>query len=287
MREPAVLIPLQWIGLFGVVTVFTVMLSLGLMLGREQIEAALQRRVVMAAVVFAVVVPIPALAVLVVKLLQPPPPVAAGIVLMAISPGAPIALRRALDAGGDPAFAPALHLAIVMLAVVTVPLSVLVLDWIFSRDFAVTPLHVGRQVFFAQLLPMALGAATRAWRPALAQRLQPALARLGNLLLLVLVAMILADVPAILRSVGWMPAAAGFAMTLVALAVGWGFAWRDNAARPAAAIAAGMRNPGLALLIATLNRAPAAVIEGILGYAVGLAFAIVVFLQWRKRAGGG
>jgi BASS family bile acid:Na+ symporter len=260
------------------------MLSLGLMLGREQIEAALQRRVVMAAVVFAVVVPIPALAVLVVKLLQPPPPVAAGIVLMAISPGAPIALRRALDAGGDPAFAPALHLAIVMLAVVTVPLSVLVLDWIFSRDFAVTPLHVGRQVFFAQLLPMALGAATRAWRPALAQRLQPALARLGNLLLLVLVAMILADVPAILRSVGWMPAAAGFAMTLVALAVGWGFAWRDNAARPAAAIAAGMRNPGLALLIATLNRAPAAVIEGILGYAVGLAFAIVVFLQWRKRA---
>jgi predicted Na+-dependent transporter len=279
-----VLIPLQWIGLFGVVAVFTVMLSLGLMLGREQVAAALQRRVVMAAVIFAVVVPVPALAVLVVKVFQPPPPVAAGIVLMAICPGAPIALRRALDAGGDPAFAPALHLAVVILAVATVPLSLLILDWIFSRDFAVTPLHIGRQVFFAQLLPMALGAGLRAWRPALAQRLQPALVRLGNVLLLMLAAMVLADLPAIVRNVGWMPTAAGFAMTIAALAVGWWFAWRDAAVRPAAAIAAGMRNPGLALLIATLNRAPNAVIEGLLGYAVGLAFAIVVFLQWRKRA---
>jgi hypothetical protein len=99
--------------------------------------------------------------------------------------------------------------------------------------------------------------------------------------------MILANVPAIVRSVGWMPTVAGFAMTLVALAVGWAFARGDAAARPAAAIAAGMRNPALALLIATVNRAPTAVIEGIVGYAVGLALAIVLFLQWRKRAGAG
>ena len=50
--------------------------------------------------------------------------IALGIVLMAISPGAPVALRRALDAGGSREFAPALHLAIVMLAVVTVPASI-------------------------------------------------------------------------------------------------------------------------------------------------------------------
>ncbi len=38
------LIPLQWIGLFAVVAVFVVMFTLGLMLGREQIAAALARR---------------------------------------------------------------------------------------------------------------------------------------------------------------------------------------------------------------------------------------------------
>ena len=117
------LIPFQWIGLFATLTVFAVMFAIGLMLGREQIAAALQRRVVLAAVVFAVVVPVPVVAVLALKAFALKGPVAVGIVLMAISPGAPVALRRALDAGGNRAFAPALHLAIVMLAVVTVPAS--------------------------------------------------------------------------------------------------------------------------------------------------------------------
>ena len=117
---------------------------------------------------------------LVVKLFGRRGLVAAGIVLMAISPGAPVALRRALDAGGDRAFAPALHLAIVALAVVTVPLTVAILDWIFVKDFEVTPLHIGKQVFFAQLLPMALGAALRAWRPQFAAKLEDAAVARGQ-----------------------------------------------------------------------------------------------------------
>jgi bile acid:Na+ symporter, BASS family len=279
------LIPLQWIGLFAVVTVFVVMFALGLMLGREQIAAALARRVVLLAVIFTVVVPIPALAVLVVKLFHPVPAVAAGIVLMAISPGAPVALRRALDAGGDRRFAPALHLAIVLLAVVTVPASVLILDWIFSKQFTVTPLDIGRQVFFAQLLPLALGATLRWWRPILAGRLEPRMARVGNLLLLALGAMALIDLPSIMAQIGWMPTVAGFAMTIIALAIGAVSAGHDAAIRPAAAVAAAMRNPGLALLIATLNHASPTVTAGIIGYAIGLAIAIIMFLEWRKRAG--
>ena len=277
------LIPFQWIGLFATVVVFLVMFTLGLMLGREQIAAALQRRVVLLAVVFAVLVPVPALAVLAVKLFGLTGPVAVGIVLMAISPGAPVALRRALDAGGDRAFAPTLHLSIVMLAVVTVPLTVAILDWIFAKDFAVTPLHIGRQVFFAQLLPMALGAALRAVRPALAARLETKLARTGNLLLAVMGLAVLVDMPAIVAAAGWAPMVAGVGITLGALAVGAAFAWRDPAVRPAGAIAAAMRNPGLALVIATVNGAPPSVTAAVIGYALGLGLTIVGYLQWRKR----
>ncbi len=277
------LIPFQWIGLFATVVVFLVMFTLGLMLGREQIAAALQRRVVLLAIVFAVLVPVPALAVLAVKLFGLTGPVAVGIVLMAISPGAPVALRRALDAGGDRAFAPTLHLSIVILAVVTVPLTVAILDWIFAKDFAVTPLHIGRQVFFAQLLPMALGAALRAARPALAARLETPLARIGNLLLAVMGLAVLVDMPAIVAAAGWAPMVAGVCITLGALAVGAAFAWRDPAVRPAAAIAAAMRNPGLALVIATVNGAPPSVTAAVIGYALGLGLTIVAYLQWRKR----
>ena len=277
------IIPLQWIGLFAAGTVFVVMFALGLMLEREQIAAALERRVVLTAIIFAVVVPIPAVAVLFVKLVHPGPAIAAGIILMAISPGAPVALRRALDAGGDPHFAPALHLAIVLLAVLTVPASVQILDWIFAAEFKVTPFDIGRQVFFAQLLPLALGATLRHWRPTVATALEPRLARVGNLLLLALGAMALVNLPAIIGLIGWIPSAAGFGMTALARAFGAAFAGRDAEVRPAAAVAAAMRNPGLALLIATLNRAHAAVSASIIGYAVGLAVAMILFLQWRKR----
>jgi bile acid:Na+ symporter, BASS family len=276
------LIPFQWIGLFATVTIFAVMFALGLMLGREQIAAVMQRRVVLASVVFAVVVMVPTLAVLGLHAFAVKGPVAVGIVLMAISPGAPVALRRALDAGGNREFAPALHLAIVVLAVLTVPASVAILDWIFAADFTVTPLHIARQVFFAQLLPMTLGAMLRAIRPAFAARVETPLGRVGNWLLLALAVMVLVDLPSIATAVGWTPMIAGVAVTVCALVIGWAFAWRDPDVRPAAAIAAAMRNPGLALVIATVNRAPPDVTATVIGYALGLGATLVAFVQWRK-----
>jgi BASS family bile acid:Na+ symporter len=276
-------IPLSWLGLFAALAIFAVMLSLGLLLGREQIRAALERRVVLGAVLFAVVGPVPALAVLVVKLFGLKGVVAAGIVLMAISPGAPVALRRALEAGGPRQFAPALHLAVVALAVVTVPLSILILDVIFAAQFAVTPLQVGRQVFFAQFLPLGLGAAVRGWRPELAGRLEPRLARISNTLVLAFGIALLADMGVVIGAVGWVPTLAGAGLTGSALAVGAAFAGRDAPVRPAAAVAAAMRNPGLALLIARVNHAPPGVTAAVVGYALGLAVVMTAFLAWRRR----
>jgi hypothetical protein len=72
-------------------------------------------------------------------------------------------------------------------------------------------------------------------------------------------------------------------MTVCALAIGWTFAWRDVEVRPAAAVAAAMRNPGLALVIATVNHAPPGVTSAVIGYTLGLAVTIVAFLRWRNR----
>jgi predicted Na+-dependent transporter len=263
-------------------TVFSVMLSLGLLLEREQIISALRRRVVLAAVLFAVVVPVPALAVIVVKLFGLRGAVAAGIVLMAISPGAPVALRRAIQAGGGTAFAPTLHLAIVMFAVVTVPVSVMVMSWIFSVRFAISPLDVARQVFFAQLLPLGIGAALRAWRPVMAVRLEPRLAALSNLMLVALLVLCLVVLGPRIAAIGWAPVIAGIGLTLCALFAGAIVAGRDASVRSTAAVAAAMRNPGLALLIATRNAAPPDVTASVFGYALGLAGVIFAFLAWRK-----
>jgi hypothetical protein len=134
---------------------------------------------------------------------------------------------------------------------------------------------------------MALGASLRAMRPVLAAKLEAPLGRIGNGLLLALAILVLADMPAIIGAVGWTPMFAGVGITVCALAVGAAFAWRDPDVRPVGAIAAAMRNPGLALVIATVNQAPPAVTAAVIGYALGLGLTIVGFLQWRKRRGLG
>lgn len=274
---------MNWLLVVAPVTVFTVMLSLGLLLGREQVRAALERRMVLAAIVFGVVVPLPALAVALVKLAGWKGAVAAGVILMSICPGAPIALRRAIEAGGPPQFAPALHLAIILTAVFTIPACVWIMDWVFRANFSVTPLHIAKQVFLVQILPLAIGAGIRAWRPEFAARVQPGLTKASNLMLVALLGVCFAELGPGLVEIGWAPVLAGVVLTLLALAIGAAFAGRDSPVRPAGAVAAAMRNPGLAILIATVNRAPESVTAAIFGYALGLLAVVTAFLVVQKR----
>jgi BASS family bile acid:Na+ symporter len=272
-----------WLAVLVAAVVFAVMFSLGLAIGREQLAAALRRRGVLAFALFAVMVPVPAAALLAVQLFGLRGVVAAGILLMAISPGAPVALRRAIEAGGGAPFAPGLHVAILALAIVTVPASLALLSGIFGKSFSVSPLDIARQVFLAQLLPLGLGTALRAWRLAAAERVEARLARVLPPALIATVALLVVALWPSLAEVGWAPFLAGIGLTACALAIGAACAWRDPVARPVAAVAAAMRNPGLALLIATVNHMPPGVMAAALGYVLGALPVITAFLLWRAR----
>jgi BASS family bile acid:Na+ symporter len=173
-----------------------------------------------------------------------------------------------------------------MSAVVTVPASVAVLDMIFHKDFTVSPLDVGRQVFVAQLLPLGLGAGFRAFRPAVAARIEFHLARMANLMLLALIVVLLMVLWPLLADIGWVPFVAGMTLTACALLIGAACAGRDVQVRPAGAVAAAMRNPGLALLIATVNKVPTAVVASVFGYTLGLAVVVTAFVAWQSRRHG-
>lgn len=276
-------IPLPWVGMVALPTLFTVMLSIGLMLGPAQIAAALTRRTVLLALLFAAVVPMPLLAIITVDWFDLRGPVAVGLMLMAISPGAPFALKRAIDAGGHREFAPALHVAIVVLAVVTVPLSVAILAKLYSAKFEITYLQIARQVFVAQLLPLLLGALVRYLWPAFATRIEPPMVRFGNKLVFLLLVVTLIDIVPVLDNIGFVPTIAGMVLTVFALFIGALSAGRDAAVRPAGAIAVAMRNPGLALVIAQANNAKPAVTAAIIGYSFGVGLVVAGFLWWQRR----
>lgn len=114
------------------VTVFTVMFSVGLGIVPGELRWIWQKPGSMIRGLFCVLIAVPAIALLITRALELPRLVEIGIVLMAVSPGAPLALRRSLAAGGHRAFAPSLQISVAILAVVSMPLSIAALNHVYG-----------------------------------------------------------------------------------------------------------------------------------------------------------
>jgi len=264
-------------------TIFTVMLDLGL--GIEVREIARERRHpgLVARALFSALVAVPVLALVVARAFDLPRPVEIGIVLMAISPGAPVALRRTLDAGGHRSFAPALQILLALLAVVSMPLSMAALDELYAGHASIAPWQLAKQVFIAQLLPLSVGLSVRRAFPVWAAKLEPKLAKLAKYLLIALTLLVLVDVWRVVVDAGPRVVLAIVLVTVLALTVGHWIGGPEPATRTAVAISSAMRNPGLALLVATLNNAHPAIIATVLAYLVVAAFTVIAYVVWRRR----
>ena len=229
-------------------------------------------------------VAVPALAWVVARALDLPRPVQIGIVLMAISPGAPVALRRSLGAGGHRSFAPALQIMVAVLAVVSMPLWIAAFNEYYGGTATIDPRQLARQVFIAQLLPLGLGMLARRFRAEQAAWLEPRLRRIGNVLLVVLVVLALIDVWEVVIGAGLRVTLAIVIVTALAVGVGHLLGGPEPATRTATAISSAARNPGLALLVATLNAASPAINATVLAYLVIAALTLIPYVAWRQRA---
>jgi BASS family bile acid:Na+ symporter len=265
-------------------TVFTIMLALGLNIVLHEFRWAWGQPGLLARGLIAALVAVPAIALVVTRAFELPRLVEIGIVLMAISPGAPVALRRSLRAGGHHAFAPALQILVAVLAVVSMPLSIAALNEVYAGDASISPTQLARQVFTAQLLPLGLGILVRHAAPIVADRLQRKLARVSTALLIVLVLLALIDAWQVVAEAGARIALAIAIVTALALTVGHLLGGPDPATRTAVAVSSAARNPGLALLVATLNNAPPEVGKTVLAYLLVSAVILIPYLAWRKRA---
>ena len=120
-------------------TLFAIMFDLGLAIEPGEFRWVWQRPGLLAKSLFSVLVAVPALAWLVARAFDLPRAADIGIVLMAISPGAPVALRRSLDAGGHRSFAPALQIAVAVLAVFSMPLSIAAFNEYYGGTATIDP----------------------------------------------------------------------------------------------------------------------------------------------------
>jgi predicted Na+-dependent transporter len=278
----------EWLlSIVAVATVFAVMLDLGLAIVPGEFRWVLQRPAILARGLFAVLVAVPALAWLVARCFDLARPAEVGIMLMAIAPGAPFALRRSLGAGGHRAFAPALQIMVAVLAVVSMPLSIAALDEYYGATATVSPQALARQVFVAQLLPLFLGMLAARVAPALTARVEPRLRKLSGMLLILLFAVVVIDIWQPVLHAGGRVALAAATTTLLAIAVGHLLGGPDAATRTATAISSAARNPGLALFVATINNASPAIEATVLAYLIVSAATLIPYVAWRKHAAAG
>jgi len=264
-------------------TVFSVMFTLGLAIVVGEMRWVFAQAGRLARALFAVIVAVPVIALVVARLFDLERWAEIGIVLMAISPGAPVALRRSLAAGGSRSFAPVLQILVALLAIVSMPLWVAALNVVYAGHADILPWQLARQVLFAQLLPLCLGMACRAVWPERSRRLEPRLARVAGVLLVVLTVLALIDVWQVVFDAGPRSALAIVLLTALALAIGHLLGGPDPGTRTSIAISSALRNPGLALLVATLNNAAPAVTRTVLAYLVIAALTVVPYALWRHR----
>lgn len=279
------LIPEWFISAFAVATVFVVMFHLGLgILPREFLRAWRQPGLTLKAL-FSVLVAVPVIALVVSRTLGLPRAAEVGIVLMAIAPGAPVALQRSLGAGAERSFAPGLQVTVALAAVVSMPVSIAALDVLYDATARASPWHIMRQVTLVQLLPLALGVLVGRRLSRIAALLGPIVDRAWKLLLLVLLALAVIAFWRVMVAAGLRVALAAAMTTLGALAVGHWLGGPDPGTRTAVAITSAARNPGLAMLVATLNDAPPAVRATLLTYMVVSAFVALPYALgrgWRR-----
>lgn len=240
------------------ITLFTIMFALGVGLTGEAVSTIRRRPGLLLRVVLGSCVLVPLVALL---LLHLPishglsAPVRFAIALMALCPSAPLALRKTARQGGDRELAALLQVLAAITAIVSVPLLADVFRASYDLvGWDIDHREVARQVGQAQVLPLLLGLGLRRWQPALAERIRFPLDRIANALLLALVTLVL-----VVTARQLLPFLAGnllavpfmALMVLASLAIGWLMGRRDPRERIATSLVTAMRNPGLALLLAT------------------------------------
>jgi predicted Na+-dependent transporter len=271
-------------------TLFAIMFALGLGLPQGTLTLLRERRGLFLRVMLGSCVLVPLVALLLLKLPTSEllsRPARFAIALMAVCPSAPLTLRKAGKAGGSSPMAATLQVSAAILAIVSIPLMAFVLTTAYGIDgWTIVPRQVAGQIGTAQILPLALGMVARHQWPVWAERRIGFFDKLANLLLLLLVvAVLLKTGPVLIPFVSGNLLALGFmaVMVILSMAIGFLLAGHDSEEQITAALVTSMRNPGLALLLASIYGSSLEGLKiGILAYLLVTVVVHIPFLRWRQ-----
>ena len=273
--------------LLPLVLQFSLMLivaSVGLRSRPRDLDYALRRPAMLFRGLVAVNLVVPATAVALALLLPIEPAVKGGIVLMAVSPLAPLVLGTMLKSGAEASFAVGLYFALILLAVPIVPATLVLLSAIFPADARLPLGEIAGFLLYSVLAPLVGGLVLARLLPRQAAMLARLAAAIGNLLLLPLILLILYVAGgAMLGLLGDGTLLAIVATVAAGLAAGHLFGGPSAANRMALAAAAATRHPGIAALIAQHNFDDRRVMLAIMLFLLVGILVSALYRVWAKR----
>jgi len=153
---------------FTSVTVFTLMLTIGVGQTFEQLTSLWRQRGVLLRSLLSVLVLVPAVVIVLLLVFDLPPAVVTGLAVLAAAPGAPLTTKRSQMAGADLTYVSPLQLTLALLAVVVTPLILAIFYPLFELTIErVTPFEVASQVVRVTFLPVVIGLLLQRFAPKL------------------------------------------------------------------------------------------------------------------------
>jgi BASS family bile acid:Na+ symporter len=216
--------------------------------------------------------------------LQPATKIA--ILALAVSPVPPLLPNRQQMAGGSSSYAIGLMVAAALIAVVSMPFFVAVLGAYFNAATHLQFRQVAAIIAVSVIAPLAAGMFVRYVAPEFTERIVKPVSMFANVLLVVAALMVLFNLSGTISGMignGVLVVLALF--TLAGMAIGHFLGGPNPDDRTVLALATGIRHPGLAMAIASVNfpDQKAAVLAVVVCHVlVGLILSIP-YLIWRRR----
>jgi bile acid:Na+ symporter, BASS family len=206
-----------------------------------------------------------------------------GLVLVAISAGAPLLPKTMLKLGCNPPYVYSLVVSTSLVAVITIPCSLAILGPMLPATVRESPLPVAVVVAKTFLVPLALGMLLRRFAPRTVDRIRgPVRLVAGIVLMTVLLSVLVLNFSDVLE-VDLSSLGAIAVLTFAGLAVGHLFGGPEPGNRTCLALACSSRHLGLAAVIAMTNFPESKPLPIVLVFVIVSVVATILYAHWRKK----
>ena len=266
----------------SMVSTFAFILSRGLRTSAEDLQILASRPGLLLRSLLSIDILVPLITLLIINLVRPAQNVTVGMLLLAASPAAAMALKKIVHAGGESQYIVILHVVLALLAILTTPATLEFLQIATGRQLGVNIMAVAVLVGLTTLLPIITGMIISRAFPAIAARTLRPLEILSDVVQILTVVVILASTYNLLLLLDLRSYLAIALVTMIALAVGHLMAWGRPEEQTTLAIESATRNTNLTLLIASAFVPLEKALPVIIPYIVTSAIICALYVRYRK-----